>query len=196
MHAIYANEDFFGNAIREPDDSVWRQIIQSAQYAVHETLPFSLQGTKQFVGAGEMDTRGKVLAAAPYFGLTPAPARVTSPEQMDRYQLRETEKSYIRGLQRQLKAAVEKHDVEETNRLRDEIRERKLKERGTERDIRQDKIKAAEAAEKISSLIEGKSRDDAAQALSAAGLPAFAQLWRSLPEHPKPRVAGALESFA
>lgn len=196
-HAIYINEDFFGNAPRNPDKPIfWDQIIDGAKYVARQAQPFSLQGTKQFVGAGEMDTKGKILSTMPYVGFGPAPARVTSPEQMDRYQLRETEKKYIRGLQRSLKQATEKGDKAEVQKLRDEIRESKLKEHGTERDIRQDKIKAAEAAKKISSLIQGLKRDDAAAELVKAGLPAFAALWRSLPEHPRPRVAESLEGFA
>jgi Inorganic Pyrophosphatase/RadC-like JAB domain len=196
IHSIYANEDFFGDAVRFPDDSWEKQTWDSILYGARQVQPFSLQGTKQFVGAGDMDARGKVLSTMPYVGFGPAPARVTSPEQMERYQLRETEKKYIRGLQRRLKQATEKGDKEEVQKLRDEIRDSKLKERGTERDIRQDKIKAVEAAKKISSLIEGRSREEAAAALTQAGLPAFAQLWRSLPEHPKPRVAESLQGFA
>lgn len=196
LHSIYANEDFFGNAIRFPDDSWEKQTWQSLAYGARQVVPFSIQGTKQFVGAGEMDARGKVLSTMPYIGFGPAPARVTSPEQMDRYQMRETEKSYIRGLQMRLKKATEKGDKEEVEALRQEIRDSKLKERGTERDIRQDKIKAREAADKISSLIEGRSRDDAAAALRDAGMPAFAELWRSLPEQPRPRVVQSLEAFA
>jgi hypothetical protein len=195
-HSIYANEDFFGNAVRNPDHSWERQTWESILYGARQVQPFSLQGTKQFVGAGEMDATGKVLSTMPYVGFGPAPARVTSPEQMERYQLRETEKSYIRGLNRRLKVAIQKGDEKEAASLRDEIRESKVHEKGTEHDIRQDKVKAKEAADKISSLIEGKGREDAAAALVQAGLPAFAELWRSLPEHPRPRVAESLEGFA
>jgi hypothetical protein len=159
-------------------------------------MPFSLQGTKQFVGAGEMDTKGKVLSTMPYVGFGPAPARVTSPDQMERYQLREEEKGRIRGLQMKLKQAQAKGDQAEIEQLRDDLREAKLRERGTERDIRQDKAKAAAAADKISSLIRGRSREDAAVALDNAGLPAFAALWRSLPDQPRPRVVESLEHYA
>ena len=195
-HSIYANEDFFGNAVRNPDKGFWEQLVEGAKYASRQVQPFSLQGTKQFVGAGEMDTTGKILSTMPYVGFGPAPARVTSPEQMERYQLREKEKSYLRGLQRRLKAARTAGDKEEEKRLLEEIHESKVTEKGTERDIRQDKVKAIEAAKKISSLIQGRSRDDAAAELTKAGLPAFAELWRSLPEHPRPRVAESLEGFA
>jgi hypothetical protein len=195
-HSIYANEDFYGNAVRTPDDSWEKQTWDSILYGARQVLPFSLQGGKQFAGAGVLDAKGKTLTAMPYVGFGPAPARVTSPEQMERYQLRETEKSYIRGLQRRFKDASQKGDKEAVERLREEIRTLKLKERGTEHDIRQDKEKAQEAADKISSLIEGRSREEAAAALIQAGMPAFAQLWRSLPEHPKPRVAQSLEEFA
>jgi hypothetical protein len=195
-HSIYANEDFFGNAVRNPDHSWERQTWESILYGARQVQPFSLQGTKQFVGAGEMDATGKVLSTMPYVGFGPAPARVTSPEQMERYQLRETEKSYIRGLNRRLKVAIQKGDEKEAASLRDEIRESKVHEKGTEHDIRQDKVKAKQAADKISSLIDGKGREDAAAALVQAGLPAFAELWRSLPEHPRPRVAESLEGFA
>lgn len=195
-HAIYANEDFYGNAIRNPDKGFWQQLLEGAKYAGRQVQPFSLQGTKQFVGAGEMDTKGQVLSTMPYVGFGPAPARVTSPEQMERYQLREKEKSYLRGLQRQLKVARTKGDKEEELRLLQEIRESKITEKTTERDIRHDRAKAIEATKKISSLIQGRSREEAADELAKAGMPAFAELWRSLPEHPRPRVAESLESFA
>ncbi len=204
--AIYKNEDFFGNGIRDTKYGFWRQALEGAQYAAHEVLPFSVQGTKEFLGAGPKNATGRTLAALPYFGLTPAPARVTSPEQMDRYQQRESEKKYIRGLQYKLKQALAAGDAAEAGALRDDIQQHKLTERGTERQIREDKIKGAEAqrsqeaadkaAEKISGLIQGKSREAAAQALEQGGLPAFAALWRSLPEAPRPRIAQALEAFA
>jgi GGDEF domain-containing protein len=196
IHSIYANEDFFGNPVRHSDYPLWKQILEGAQYAQREVMPFSLQGTKQFVGAGEMDTKGKVLSTMPYVGFGPAPARVTSPDQMERYQLREEEKGRIRGLQMKLKQAQAKGDQAEIEQLRDDLREAKLRERGTERDIRQDKAKAAAAADKISSLIRGRSREDAAVALDNAGLPAFAALWRSLPDQPRPRVVESLEHYA
>ena len=90
---------------------------------------------------------------------------------------------------------MEKHDAAEVDRLRDEIRASKLRERTTEHEIRDDKIRARETADKISSLIQGKSRPDAASELARAGFPAFAELWRSLPEQPRPRVADSLEAF-
>lgn len=195
-HAIYANEDFFGNAIRDPDAGFWKQLLEGAAYAGRQVMPFSVQGTKQFVGAGAMDATGKTLSTLPYVGFGPAPARVTSPEQMDRYQRRETEKSYIRGIQRKVRAAQEKGDTAEVKSLQEELKQRKLTERATERDIRSDKIKAREAAKKISSLVEGRSREQAVAALKEAGMPAMAQLWDSLPERPRPRVATSLESFA
>jgi GGDEF domain-containing protein len=198
IHALYANEDFFGDPTRgiPGKDSVWSQILQGAQYSARAVLPFAIQGQKQFGAAGEGSFRGKILGLAPYVGLTPAPARVTSPEQMDAYQLRETEKAYIRGLYRKLKAATEKGDPKEMDRIRGLLRENKLDERDTERKIKEDKVKARDAAKTIGALVDGKSKTEAVAALKAAGFPAFATLWNSLPDRPRPRVAESLEAFA
>ncbi len=196
IHSIYANEDFYGNPVRDPDAGPWTQMWEGAKYAGVEVAPFSLQGARQYAASGE----SAAMQTAPYVGFGPAPARVTSPEQMDRYQLRETEKGYIRGLQRRLRQATEKGDQAKVDELRQEIREHKLKERGTEHEIREDKAKGreaqAEAAAKISQLLEGKSRKDAAAAAHSAGYPALAALLRSLPDRPRARVATSLEAFA
>ena len=87
--SIIKNEDFFGNGIRNTDDSALEQTWQSLLYGARQVVPFSIQGTKQFIGGGDLDEKGKVLSTMPYVGFTPAPARVTSPEQMDAYQHRE-----------------------------------------------------------------------------------------------------------
>lgn len=196
IHAIYANEDFFGDRIRNPDAGFWEQLKESAAYSAKETMPFSLQGGKQFAGAGEMDTKAKVLSVAPYFGLTPAPARVTSPEQMEHYQHREDEQKYLRGLMREYRKAMEAKDSDAIEKLRAQIIQTKQHLKATQGEIKVDKSKARAAAEKISGLVSGKSKTEAVAALKAAGYPAFAQLWESMPDRPRPRVAESLEAFA
>jgi hypothetical protein len=192
MHSIYANEDFFGDPVRSPDDDFWGQLADSVKYAAKETVPFAIQGTKQFAESGASG----IATAAPYFGITPAPARVTSPEQMERYQHEREQQAYLKKLRHDLRRAVGDGDEIGAARIREEI----LKERGnarqTERAIREDRVKARDAAKKISSLIDGKPKDEQVAALEAAGIPAFAHLWALLPQAPRPRVARALANFA
>lgn len=145
-HSIYANEDFFGNAIRNPDAGFWAQALEGAQYAAREVLPFAIQGGKQFHDAGATDVRGKFLTIAPYVGLTPAPAKITSPEQMERYEHRQEEQSYLRGLNRRLRAAQEGNATPAAiQALREEVRQEKMKLHDTQREIKTDKVRAHQA---------------------------------------------------
>jgi hypothetical protein len=192
MHSIYANEDFYGNPIRHSDADFWTQLKEGAAYAGKESLPFAYQGTQQFAASKDSGW----LKAAPYMGFGPAPARVTSPEQMERYQHEEEERGWVRGLNRQLKAAVQRGDAIEAQRLRGELVDAKKRAKETGAEIKQDKAKAHQAAQKISQIIGGKSKEDAVAALHAAGYPAFAQLWLSLPDQPRPKVAESLGAYA
>jgi len=190
LHSIWTNEDFYGNAIRDPDKSGWQQALQGAMYAGRQSQPFALQGTKQFAGGGFP------LEAMPYVGFTPAPARVTSPDQMEHYQHQREEQSYIKGLNRQLRAAREAHDVDKVNQLQQEITASKQALKNTSHGIKQDKARAKQTADKISSIITGKSKDEQIAALHSAGYSALAQLWSVLPTQPRPRVFQALGEFA
>jgi hypothetical protein len=198
IHAIYANEDFFGDPIRDPEAGFWRQMLEGAQYAAREVLPFAVQGVKQF-----SDVDNPLLKYAPYVGVTPAPAWITSPEQMERYQQKQDEDAYLRKLKRELHRAVNGGDQVHAAEIREEMLRRRQAAKETEREIRQDKSHALDEQKKalshvgrISSLIQGKSKPEAVAALQKAGLPAFAQLWSLLPERPKERVAHALEAYA
>jgi diguanylate cyclase (GGDEF)-like protein len=203
MHSIYANEDFYGNPIRHSDADFWTQMKEGASYAARETLPFSYQGGKQYLSARNQelgdasgDLKRQVLTIAPYAGFGPAPARITSPDQMERYQQEEEERGWVRGLQRQYKAALERHDEPEIKRLRAELAAAKHKAKQTQGAIKQDRSKAREQADKIGALIQGKSRDQAVAALKDAGLPAFAQLWNAMSDNLRPRVAERLGAYA
>lgn len=193
IHALGANEDFYGDPTRgDPDAPFWSQVWNGAKYAAKATAPFAIQGAQQLNIPGHPG----LSKALPYFGITPSPARITSPEQMERYQHEQDQKAYQRKLQRDMRKAAAAGDQIGAAKLRQELLEEKVKVKQTERAIRDDKIKARDAAKKVSSLIQGKSKPDAVAALKAAGLPAFAQLWQLLPERPKERVAKALEAYA
>lgn len=193
----YNNADFYGNGIMDPDASKPEQILQCAKYFAKQALPFSVQGARQFAGAGEDGARGFALKVAPFVGFAPAPARVTSPDQMARYQHSRDLQAYVKGLDRQLKVARENKDVAEAHRLEVEIRQEREKERETNREIKHDKAKAKSArAAEISSLLQGKGLRQGAAAAEGAGYPMLAALLRSLPGRPRPRVAQALAVFA
>jgi GGDEF domain-containing protein len=192
IHALSANEDFYGDPTRgDPDAPWWQQLKEGAKYAVKATVPFSIQGAQHFAAAADHP----LLKGATYFGATPAPARITSPEQMERYQHSEDQKAYAKKLQRDMRKAVAAGDQVKAAELRSELLQERQKVKETQRDIREDKIRARDATKKISSLIQGKSKTDAVAALHAAGLPAFATLWAALPDQPRPRVAQSLGNF-
>ncbi|HWG75491.1 MAG TPA: JAB domain-containing protein [Steroidobacteraceae bacterium] len=193
VYDIWNNRDYYGDAIRNPDSSLWEQTLESARYAAREVLPFSVQGARKFQGAGEVGIRGKALQAAPFIGVTPAPSIVTNPEQGERYDREHDQQAYLRGLTQHLRKAQRQGDQEQVRALRQEIQQERLRLRETEREIRRQRSQAA--ADRISAIIQGKSRAQAVRALRAAGHPAFAQLWASMPVKLPERVATALRTF-
>ena len=193
IHALSVNEDFYGDPTRgDPDAPWWDQLKEGAKYALKATVPFSIQGTQHFKAAED----NPALKVAPFFGGTPAPARITSPEQMERYQHSQDQKAYAKKLQRDMRKAVADGDQVKAAEMRSELLAEKAKIKQTDHAIREDRIRARDATKKISSLIQGKSKPEAVAALHAAGLPAFATLWEALPDRPRWRVAQSLEAFA
>jgi len=181
IHALYANEDFYGDPTRgDPDAPFWRQVWEGAKYAAHATVPFSVQGSQQF-----KDSDNPVLRGAPYFGATPAPARITSPEQMNRYQHEQDQKAYQRKIQRDMRKAVSEGDQVKAAELRQELLEERAKVRETERAIREDKIRARDANKgatgKISSLL-GHLVPSAEAAEGGAGQAVAQDLFRQYPK--------------
>ena len=214
IHSIYANEDFYGNAIRNPDAGSWEQLREGAMFALRQSQPFSVQGTRQYLSGDSQgadgseaapSARDRVLSAIPPLGFGPAPARITSPEQMDRFQHLEDQKKYLRGLEYRLRQARSQGDQDLEDELKNEVMGTRKAMRETERQIRSDRARAiserdsqggSDQSAKIGALIQGKSRSQAAASLSAAGMPALADLWASLPEQPRARVIESLKGYA
>jgi len=193
MHAWGTGTDYYGNKFINPDADFWGQVKEMAQYTLRESEPFSVQGSKQYQSAGD----NAFLSIAPYVGFGPAPAMITSPEVMDRFEHERDQQSYIKGLNRQLKQAIEKKDETEVHRLREEIRQERANEHATEREIKHDKARGKSAkAHELTDLFQGKTLHQAADTAEGSGYPMLAALLRALPERPKPRVAAALEGFA
>jgi hypothetical protein len=66
MSDIYNNKDYFGNEVRNPNDSVGTQLAQTAKYAGGQLTPISIQNSNKLSGTG-----GKIES---FFGVTKAPA--------------------------------------------------------------------------------------------------------------------------
>lgn len=70
---LLENRNFYDVRIRNEDDPIWKQGSEVAEWAVKEMVPFSVSG------AIKMNENGSPAwkQVAPYFGVTPAPARLT-----------------------------------------------------------------------------------------------------------------------
>jgi hypothetical protein len=67
------NKDFYDVQIRNPDDPLWKQGSEVAQFAAKQFIPFSVSGTQQLHEMGS-PLRKEIL---PFFGITPVPSRMT-----------------------------------------------------------------------------------------------------------------------
>ena len=71
IHALSANEDFYGDPTRSIEDALLAAGARGAKYAAKATVPFSIQGTQHFKAAEDHPGR----QVAPYFGATPTRRR-------------------------------------------------------------------------------------------------------------------------
>ena len=70
---LVGNRDFYDVRIRNPDDPIWKQGSDVAQWAARETVPFSVSAVRQM----QKDQTPAWKQVAPFFGVTPVPARMT-----------------------------------------------------------------------------------------------------------------------
>jgi hypothetical protein len=78
---VLDNQDFYGGAIRNPDDPLVQQALDEAQHVAGAFLPFSVRGFLQ----GKQAAGSTAGAWQGVIGLTPAPSAMTrtSEEQAD-----------------------------------------------------------------------------------------------------------------
>jgi RNA polymerase sigma factor (sigma-70 family) len=94
LFQLYNNKDYYGTQIRNPGDPVYQQVLDDTKFAGKEMEPFGIQGGNKFseatpAAAGDQgplthavgpSTIHSALKAAPFFGMTPASAYLsTSP---------------------------------------------------------------------------------------------------------------------
>lgn len=68
---VASNKDYYGNQVRNPNDSLATQAKQAGKYLVKSNLPFSISSSSQRVDKG-LSTK-----VQSFFGLNPAPGYVT-----------------------------------------------------------------------------------------------------------------------
>jgi hypothetical protein len=73
MFDLLENLDFYDVQIRNPDDPLFQQGSDVVKFATKQFIPFSVSGTQQ-LREDDAPLRKQVL---PFFGITPAPARLT-----------------------------------------------------------------------------------------------------------------------
>jgi hypothetical protein len=73
MMDLMMNRNFYDVRIRNPDDPIWQQGSEVAQWAAKEMIPFSVSGYLKL----HQDATPAWQQAAPFFGITPAPARMS-----------------------------------------------------------------------------------------------------------------------
>lgn len=70
---LLANRDFYDVRIRNQDDPIWKQGSDVAQWAGKQLVPFSVSGAMKL----KDDAAPMWKQIAPFFGVTPAPARMS-----------------------------------------------------------------------------------------------------------------------
>jgi hypothetical protein len=73
MSDLLANKDFYDVRIRNPDDPIWKQGSSVAEFAGKQFVPFSVAGRQKLAD----DAAPAWKQIAPFFGVTPAPERMT-----------------------------------------------------------------------------------------------------------------------
>jgi hypothetical protein len=73
MFDLYENKDFYDVEIRHPDDPLWKQGSEVAQFAAKQFTPFSVSGAMKL----REDASPMQKQVLPFFGITPAPSRMT-----------------------------------------------------------------------------------------------------------------------
>lgn len=203
---IWKNEDFFGNAIYDPEATDVEKTRQALQHVGREATPFSLQGAKQIHGSEQDTTEGKVKTALPFIGITPAPGRITSPDEMETARAARKEQSYAAGLKYRMKDALEHGDADKARELMEQYKAARLRARHLTVETKKDKAKGTKAqreqkreGEKTSMndltllpITDSASKREAVRTILDAGHPALAALVDTLPVKLRPMVAAAL----
>jgi hypothetical protein len=80
MVEMLKNRDFFGTEIRNSDDPIMQQVLDSAKYVGKQYLPFSVRNM------AEQQKRGSGLKSqtATFFGVTPAPSYINNSDAVNR----------------------------------------------------------------------------------------------------------------
>jgi len=73
MMDLLQNHDFYNVEIRNPDDPLWQQGSDVAQFAAKQFTPFSVSGAAKL----KEDAAPAWKQVAPFFGVTPVPQRLT-----------------------------------------------------------------------------------------------------------------------
>ena len=72
IHELLANEDYYGRQIYNPDDPWWQAGEQIGKYMAKAFLPYAVGNQQRVKESGG----GLGAQAAPFFGVTPAPAAI------------------------------------------------------------------------------------------------------------------------
>jgi len=70
---LLQNRDFYDVRIHNPDDPIWKQGTEVAEWAGREMIPFSVSGAMKL----REDSTPAWKQVAPFFGVTPVPSRMT-----------------------------------------------------------------------------------------------------------------------
>ena len=122
---VWNNEDFFGNAIYEPEASKTEKAKQIASFMGRSAKPFSLQSSQQIAGSEGTGTAANIKKALPLIGITVAPSRVSSPDEMETARASRQELSYAMGLRKQMHDAQTAGDTAKAEQLAEKLQQAK-----------------------------------------------------------------------
>ncbi len=139
MAAMWKNENFYGYPIYEPAGTTGKKTTDMLKYVGKEAAPFSLQGAREIAGSNPDTISGKAKSVLPFIGITPAPGRVTSPDELHVAEIARKQSEYASGLKRTAEKQARNGDLEAAQKTFDQYREAKGRAVQLEREAERNK---------------------------------------------------------
>lgn len=77
------NQDYYGNIIRNPNDPVWQEILDTFGFGMKQFMPFTFTGGEKMQGHPSWEQ-----LASFFGGIQPAPAYISDPKKLELYRQR------------------------------------------------------------------------------------------------------------
>lgn len=143
--ALAKNEDFKGQSIYDPSGPLSENAKDVGRYLLQEATPFSMQNRQQIAGPKDTGAVAAAKKALPYVGVTAAPGRITSMEQIDRARRFRKGQQYLEGLKTRLQQAEQDRDRQKITEILRAQAQKRVEMRDLYRQVEQDRRRRAAA---------------------------------------------------